>query len=339
VTRRFVIGALLASTSFGVQQGAPPAPPRNVMLIVLDDIGTELIGAYDAIARTRGQPSGVAASTPAIDNLLAARGVTFTHCWTAPMCTPSRAQMLTGRHGFRTGVGRVLPHSAAEKDFDNPGLAIEQALLPSVLHGAPKRYACGAVGKWHLASATQLGEHPAHPLGEPRGQWFDCYAGSLFNLQDPDRGPGSPTGYWRWVKTYASALGPESNPCGDAPLPCDVVSTKYATADTADDAIALAKSLPEPWFLYVAFNAAHAPEHDVPRELPRAKCDGYEPPKEPCNAATTPERVRCMLAEADAQIARVLCAVGDETAVILIGDNGTSEDAVMPPFAPERAKD
>jgi arylsulfatase A-like enzyme len=50
-------------------------------------------------------------------------------------------------------------------------------------------------------------------------------------------------------------------------------------------------------------------------------------------------RVRCMLAEADAQIARLLCAVdASDTAVLLIGDNGTATDAILPPFAATHSK-
>jgi arylsulfatase A-like enzyme len=213
-----------------------------------------------------------------------------------------------------------------------------------MLHAAPAPYACGAVGKWHLSSELELAAHPRLPLGEPIGRWFDAYAGSLFNLQDPDTGPGSPTGYWHWVKTYATRIERDVDPCGERALPCDVVMsappwTSYVTVDTADDAIALAATLPQPWFLYVAFNAAHAPVHDIPRDLPRATCEEWTAPRPPCAGDSRPTRTRCMLAEADAQIARILCAIGDEPVVIVIGDNGTADEAVLPPLLPDHAKD
>jgi arylsulfatase A-like enzyme len=142
------------------------------------------------------------------------------------------------------------------------------------------------------------------------------------------------------MKTYATKVAGEA-PCPDGELPCEVAATSYATVDTADDAIALAGALREPWFLYVAFNAAHAPVHDVPSGLPRSKCDGYEAPpaRELGPDASTPQRVRRMLEEADAQIARVLCALdASDTAVILIGDNGTSLDAILPPYDAAHSK-
>jgi arylsulfatase A-like enzyme len=344
VGRTAILAAALAACASAAQE-APK--PRNIVLIVIDDVGVDLIGSYDGHLRALGKPASSPASTPAIDALLAGRGVMFTNAWTAPMCSPSRAEMLTGRYGFRTGIGRVLPHTIEDKEANNPGLSIEQVLLPTVLHAAPTPYACGAVGKWHLASAPQLAEHPRHPLGEPAGRWFDFYAGSLFNLQDPDAGPRSPIAYSHWVKTYATAIGRDSKPCGDGALPCNVVMSappweNYATVDTADDAIALASSMREPWFLYVAFNAPHAPQHDVPHDLPRASCTGYTAPSAPCDAGAEPTsagRTRCMLSEADAQIARVLCALGDEPVVILIGDNGTFEDAILPPLPSDHGKD
>src|SRR5215510_11866392 len=75
-----------------------PAKPDNVVLIVLDDVGVDLIGAYERYYVSLGRAPGTPASTPAIDGLLAARGVTFTNVWTCPKCSPSRAQILTGRY-------------------------------------------------------------------------------------------------------------------------------------------------------------------------------------------------------------------------------------------------
>lgn len=323
-----------------------PRKPDNLVLIVLDDVGVDLVGAYEVHYRSLGRESGAPANTPAIDNLLAARGVTFTSAWTCPKCSPSRAQILTGRYAHRSGLGQVVPE-ALNSEFGSSGLSAHATLLPEVLHANDPHFECAAVGKWHLASVGADGGDPRHPLGSPPGRWFDLYAGSLFNLYPAPVERSTVTTYQNWLKTYATGIERDSHPCGEAAPPCEVAMrappwSNYATVDTANDAIALAGTLREPWFLYVAFNAVHAPAHDVPVDLPRASCAGYEPPKMPCTERTgapTAARVRCMLEEADAQIGRLLCALDlDDTTVVLISDNGTSPDAVLPPFEPARGK-
>src|SRR6185295_14818170 len=92
----------------------PPAPAShpNVALIVIDDIGVEKIGAYGL------RPSGARGPcTPSID-ALAGEGLLFLQAWADPVCSPTRAQILTGRHGFRTGIGAIIEH-----DGDQLGLS------------------------------------------------------------------------------------------------------------------------------------------------------------------------------------------------------------------------
>src|SRR6185436_467738 len=157
----------LLATSLGSIAVAQDPPKRdNVLLIVLDDVGVDLVGAYESYYRSLGRAAGTPASTPAIDNLLAARGVIFTNAWTCPKCSPSRAQMLTGRYAFRTGLGQVVPE-AFNTEFDNTGLSLDAKLLPEVLHAVEPRYECAAVGKWHLVGPGDDDAHRLHPLGNP----------------------------------------------------------------------------------------------------------------------------------------------------------------------------
>src|SRR5262245_23789677 len=96
-----LLAASLAASSVASAQ-------QNVCVIVIDDCGPELIGAYDDYFASVGKPSGTPANTPAIDALLAARGVTFTRAWSAPVCTPARAQFLSGQYASRMGTGSIL---------------------------------------------------------------------------------------------------------------------------------------------------------------------------------------------------------------------------------------
>jgi arylsulfatase A-like enzyme len=342
------LACALGASATAVAAPVQSALPGNVVVIVLDDVGVDMIGAYDAYYQTQGQPPGTPADTPAIDSLMAARGMMFVNAWTCPSCSPSRAQILTGRHAFRTGIGSTIKDTEPVP-ADNPGLDYGQVLLPQVLHNAPSRYTCVAVGKWHLADMDQVQADLRHPLGLPIGNWFDRFAGSLFNLNHPSTGatPGLQV-YSDWEKTYASELITGVNPCPFGSPPCQVGTTvppvaNYVTVNQADDAIAVMNALPEPYFLYVAFDAIHEPtNHVIPSGLPTVSCGAYTPPLSPCSSGQNlpvTTTARCEMEALDGQLARLLCAIDEsDTTVILLGDNGTTAEAVLPPYDPNHSK-
>jgi arylsulfatase A-like enzyme len=339
VRARWTLAAFAAATGTIAH-----AAPGNVLVIVLDDVGPELLGCYDAYFASIGKPSGTPANTPAIDDLIAARGMMFTRAWASPSCSPTRAQILTGRRPARTGVGAALRRSHPDSAI---GLSPSEILLPEMLRAAPLAFTSAAVGKWHLASTDQLLQDAQHPLGSPAGRWFDRFAGSMFNLRAVPSSPPAQTGYFGWTKHYATRVQLGVDPCPDGAPPCRVNVAcppieGYATVDTANDALALIAELPEPWFIWTAFNAMHEPFHDVPAGLPAGACAGYSAPANPCSTgptATGPMRARCMLEAADTQIGRLMCAIdGSDTTVILVGDNGTPRQARLPPYPPNHSK-
>ena len=103
-------GAILLSCSNETESNLP-----NIVFILADDFGTEVLGAY----------GGTSYDTPNID-ALAATGLKFNHCYSAPLCSPSRVKLLTGRYGFRTGQkwGYIPPdeitfgHLLKEADYE-----------------------------------------------------------------------------------------------------------------------------------------------------------------------------------------------------------------------------
>jgi arylsulfatase len=143
ITRR----GFLAAASGAAGAFARPAP--NVVLFFCDDLGYGDLGCY-----------GGALSTPNIDRL-AREGMRFTDAVSAnPVCSPSRAALLTGRYPTRAGVPNVLfPR-------DEKGMPLEEVTLADVLKA--KGYKTGCVGKWHL------GHKPGY-LPTRRG--FDSYFG------------------------------------------------------------------------------------------------------------------------------------------------------------------
>src|SRR5262245_28035199 len=118
--------AALALTLLALDARAadPPARP-NIVLILADDFGYELLGCN----------GGTSYATPNLDKL-AAGGVRFEHCHVQPLCTPTRAQLMTGYYNVRnyTRFGRLEP---------------DQVTFAHHLKKAG--YANGIAGKWQLA--------------------------------------------------------------------------------------------------------------------------------------------------------------------------------------------
>ncbi|MBL8238955.1 MAG: sulfatase [Bryobacterales bacterium] len=128
---------------------AATARPLNVILMYADDLGWGDLGCY-----------GSTLSTPHLDRA-AREGVRFTHCLSAnPVCSPSRAALLTGRYPTRVGVPVVLFPA------DKTGLAEGEQTLAQLLKA--KGYKTQCVGKWHLG-------HLAPHLPTYKG--FDHYFG------------------------------------------------------------------------------------------------------------------------------------------------------------------
>ena len=162
-------GALLACSLLASSTNSQtPAPIRrvakpitpNILLVLGDDMGNDLLGAYGEAPNPP--------CTPTLDQL-AAEGVLFRNAFTNPTCSPTRAQVLTGRHGFRTGIGfPITPMGVA--------LDLAETTLPEILPG----YDSGAIGKWHLGNNAGGNFNPnmtgfAHFAGSLRGQVPDYF--------------------------------------------------------------------------------------------------------------------------------------------------------------------
>lgn len=282
---------------------ADPARPPNLVLIVLDDFGVDLLGAFPRTDDATPPPC-----TPHLDALVR-EGLLFTRVWTDPVCSPSRGQILTGRHGFRTGIGMGIAkkRGSLRVDLEDP--------LPRVLIG----YDSSAVGKWHLVNLAD--QNVNHPLDAG----FGYYAGSLYNLAEQTpldescRRDGE-LSYSNWTKTYdVRANGVLDSRC----------SKTYATTDTADEAIVRAKLMRPPWFLYVAFNAPHWPFHHPPVALCPSPVDCRERYCRP-DAHDPASRVEAMVEALDTELGRLLAelrAHASDALVFLIGDNGSDPTA------------
>ncbi len=118
---------------------------RNILLIIADDYGIDVTRYYPLTDRRSTTPP--APLTPNLASL-AQRGVLFRNVWAQPLCSPTRATIITGRYGFRTGFGKVIP-----QDLSQPGpvLATSELTLPEAFRARPAlNYYLAHVGKWHL---------------------------------------------------------------------------------------------------------------------------------------------------------------------------------------------
>ena len=271
--------ALLAPQLPSPRVEVPQKP--NIVLVLADDLGVDLIAAYGE------GPSP--ACTPTID-ALTAEGQLYRNAWTNPTCSATRAELMTGRYGFRTGIGR--PGSTAVLDLG-------EITLPEMMSG----YDNAAVGKWHLAGGDET---------HPNNSGFARFAGSL--------GSGV-SDYFDWEKTEDGS---------------QYQTTTYTTTDTTNEAINSVLSMQEPWFLYVAYNAPHAPYHNPPADL--CTCStGF------CAASRGGKfrRGRAALEAMDTELARLLAVVENvdpDALIVFVGDNGTAGGLSEPPFDGSRAK-
>jgi arylsulfatase A-like enzyme len=248
-------------------------PPPNLLLVVLDDVGIDELHAM--------QTDPAAAPTPNLDQL-AADGIRFPNTWSNPVCSPTRATLMTGRYGFRTGIGSNVDVGDAVGLDANRDLTLPAALAPT--------YESAAFGKWHLAGeGTSIS-----PLTHPNESGFDHFVGARENISD----------YYAWTRIEN---GVESQ------------SSIYQTTELANAAIAQIAQMPEPWFVYLAFGAPHAPYHVPPSGLYSTPLSG--PPENSARA-----HYDAALEAVDFELGRILASIPTSerarTTIIVIGDNG-----------------
>src|SRR5258708_567342 len=147
MTRRNFLTAATAAVGAPLVRAAAKTP--NIVFILCDDLGYGDLGCYGSQIRT-----------PNLDRL-ASEGVRFTNfCSADPVCSPSRAALLTGRYRTRVGVPRVLVPQ------DQGGLNLDETTMADMLKARGYKTVC--IGKWHLGRPNQY---------LPTSRGFDEYFG------------------------------------------------------------------------------------------------------------------------------------------------------------------
>lgn len=136
ISRRSLLKSAASACIAGTALAADTRLP-NVVMIYADDLGYGDLGCYGSNLRT-----------PNLDRM-ASEGAKFNHFYSAnPVCSPSRAALLTGRYPTRVGVPRVLFPT------DKTGLPDSETTIAQVLK--PKGYKTMAIGKWHLGHLPEF---------------------------------------------------------------------------------------------------------------------------------------------------------------------------------------
>lgn len=280
ISRRGFLASLAAAA-------APGAARPNFVVIVSDDQGMGDLGCFGAAD----------VKTPHLDRL-AASGIRFTN-WHAnsPVCSPSRASLLTGRYPGRVGIPQIL---FSKPNFDVPGLKKGETTLATALRG--RGYSTAAIGKWHLGSTPE-----SRPLAQGFDEFFGYYSG--------------------WVDYYSHRF----YTLGGQPVYHDLWrgerevfhDTEYLTELLAKEARAFLQrqSRAKPFFLYLTFGAPH-----YPMMAPQRYVDRFP---------ETMDRDRrmhaAMIAAMDDAIGTVMATLksrglAENTVVFFMSDNGATEE-------------
>lgn len=253
---------------------APQAPPLNVVILLCDDLGYGDLGCF-------GHPT---IQTPNLDRL-ASQGMTLTNCYAAcPVCSPSRAGLLTGRHPYRYGV----------KDFisANSGVRLPTSEISLATRLGQAGYRTALFGKWHLNSKMD-GTEPT-----PRDHGFDAWLATQNNAAPSHKDPAN---FFRNGATAGTLTG-------------------YSCQILADEAIAWLGSLPDfsrPFFLNLWFHEPHEPIASPPDMT--ALYPGVTPPEKAvyyANVSNMDRAVGRLLDELDRR------GLTSNTVVLFTSDNG-----------------
>lgn len=211
----------------GAQTRNESAAKPNILLIVADDLGYADVGFNGAKT----------IKTPNIDRLAAA-GIKLSDFRACPMCSPTRAGLLTGRWPLRFGMMRaVVP------PWSTNGMPASENTLPELL--APAGYEQrAAIGKWHLGHATR----DMLPLSQGFTSFYGHYNGAIDYFDHTREGETD------WHRNWQTAK-----------------EEGYSTDLLAAEAERFINRAPEgkPWLLYLAFNAPHSPYEAKQEDLKR----------------------------------------------------------------------
>jgi len=267
------LAAVAGLSLLSKQARAAEAPRPHIVYILADDLGFADVGFR-----------GSDIKTPNLD-ALAAGGAVLGQYYVQPMCTPTRAALMTGRYPFRYGLQTgVIPSGGSY------GLATDELLLPQALRQAG--YSTALIGKWHLGHADQK--------YWPRQRGFDSFYGPL--VGEIDHFKHEAHGVTDWYR--------DNQLVKEAGYDTELFGAEAVRRIGAHDP-------KTPLFLYLAFTAPH-----TPFQAPQRYLDLYAHIEDPSRRAYA--AMITAMDEQIGKVVEALKARGmrDETLILFHSDNG-----------------
>ncbi len=306
-TMALVLSAAVLATTALTETEAGSRRPPNILFILVDDLGWSDLGSYGSTSY----------ETPGIDRLFT-QGMSFSDFYAGgPVCSPTRASILTGKSPARIGLTTYLLTPERDPAWTIHHFPLAEVTIAEVLKD--QGYATGYFGKWHL------GYESKHWAAE---QGFDVALGGMdlpwaWKAAHPDREVLMRKGHTRFFSPYHLthlANGPEG---------------EYLTDRLTDEAIRfIEENRAGPFFAFLSFHTVHTPLQAKPEVVDRyrakfaeAGLDRKEEPDRKHKRWQNDPRYAAMVHHLDDNVGRLLksleaLGLEEETIVIFTSDNG-----------------
>jgi len=257
-----LIAVALAAATPGAQRSQPP----NIVIIFADDLGYGDLGSF-------GSPN---IRTPRLD-AMAAEGQKWTNFYVQPVCSPSRAALLTGRLPIRSGMYGVATGTAPKVLRDNAaqGLPPGEVTIADLLK--PRGYATAIVGKWHLGQQRQF-----LPMNQGFDYWFGLPYSHDMRMTAPREKGLQSAAYYDPKPEYWNVALMRNGDVIEQPVDHRTLTKRYT-----EEAIRfINENRSRPFFLYLAHSLPHIPLARSPEFVGRSAGGIYGDVVEELDAST-----------------------------------------------------